>query len=103
VSAYVISEVEVEDEELADLYRYLAQWSITRYGGRYVVRGALPEILEGDWSPRQRVVVVEFPDADTARRWYASAEYAPALKIRESALHRRLLLVESPPLRTGRL
>lgn len=94
----MISEVEVEDEELADLYRYLAQWSIARHGGRYVVRAALPEVLEGQWSPRQRVVVVEFPDVDTARRWYASAEYAPALKIRESALNRRLLLVDGAPL-----
>jgi uncharacterized protein (DUF1330 family) len=103
VSAYVISEVEVEDEELADLYRYLAQWSIARYGGRYVVRGALPEMLEGEWSPRQRIVVVEFPDAETARRWYASAEYAPALKIRMSALSRRLLLLEGAPLGAGQV
>jgi uncharacterized protein (DUF1330 family) len=95
VSVYVISEVEVQDEELADLYRYLAQWSIARYGGRYVVRGVLPEIIEGDWPAEQRLVVVEFPDAETARRWYASAEYAPALKIRESALNRRLVLVEA--------
>jgi uncharacterized protein (DUF1330 family) len=99
----VISEVEVEDEELADLYRYLAQWSIARYGGRYVVRGALPEMLEGEWSSRQRIVVVEFPDAETARRWYTSEEYAPALKIRKSALSRRLLLLEGAPLGAGQV
>jgi uncharacterized protein (DUF1330 family) len=101
VSVYVISEVEVQDEELADLYRYLAQWSIAQYGGRYVVRGVQPEIIEGDWPARQRLVVVEFPDADTARRWYASAEYAPALKIRGTALNRRLLLVEGAPPSSG--
>lgn len=92
--AYVISEVEVLDEELADTYRTLAEASIRRYGGRYVVRGAAPEAMEGSWPSSQRVVVVEFPDADRAREWYASSEYADALKVRKTALERRLLLVE---------
>jgi uncharacterized protein (DUF1330 family) len=30
-----------------------------------------------------------------AREWYASPEYAEALKVRQDALARRLLLVES--------
>ena len=94
MSAYVISEVEVRDENLAARYRSLAQQSIAQYGGIYIVRGSDPDVLEGEWPQRQRVVVVQFPDADTARRWYASAEYAPALAIRQEALQRRLLLVE---------
>jgi uncharacterized protein (DUF1330 family) len=94
VPAYVISEVEVLDEALAERYRGLAQASISEHGGRYVVRGALPEAAEGDWSPRRRLVIVEFPDMDTARRWYASESYAKALAIRERALTRRLLFVD---------
>ncbi|AGP60985.1 hypothetical protein M271_48115 [Streptomyces rapamycinicus NRRL 5491] len=92
--AYVISEVEVLDEELADTYRTRAEASIRRYGGRYIVRGAAPEAMEGIWPAAQRVVVVEFPDADRAKEWYASSEYAEALELRETALERRLLLVE---------
>jgi uncharacterized protein (DUF1330 family) len=92
--AYVISEVEVLDEELADTYRTLAEASIRRYGGRYIVRGALPEAVEGTWPSSQRVVVVEFPDTDRAKEWYASSEYAEALEVRKAALERRLLLVE---------
>ncbi|MGW2631485.1 DUF1330 domain-containing protein [Streptomyces chattanoogensis] len=92
--AYVISEVEVLDEELADTYRTLAEASIRRYGGRYIVRCALPEAVEGAWPSSQRVVVVEFPDTDRVKEWYASAEYAEALEVRKTALERRLLLVE---------
>ena len=44
--AYVISEVEVLDEQLADEYRTLAEASIRLYGGRYIVRGAMPEAVE---------------------------------------------------------
>ncbi|KNB50745.1 DUF1330 domain-containing protein [Streptomyces caatingaensis] len=94
MSAYVISEVDVLDEELADTYRALAEASIRRYDGRYIVRGAVPEAVEGTWPSSQRVVIVEFPDAERAKEWYASAEYAEALEIRKAAMERRLLLVE---------
>ncbi|MFG3117535.1 DUF1330 domain-containing protein [Streptomyces sp. NPDC048197] len=94
---YVISEVDVLDEELAYVYRKLAEASIRRYGGRYIVRGAVPEVLEGSWPSSQRVVVVEFPDADRAEEWYASSEYADALEVRKTALERRLLLVDGVP------
>src|SRR4051812_22029753 len=93
MTAYVISEVEIVDEALADRYRTLAQESIARYGGRYVVRGAAPYVPEGEWPEAARVVVVEFPTMDVAREWYASPEYAEALTLRETALERRLLFV----------
>lgn len=49
-------------------------------------------MLEGDWSPGP-LIIVEFPDIDTARRWYRSAEYAAALELRDAALSRNLILV----------
>jgi uncharacterized protein (DUF1330 family) len=94
MTAYVISEVEVHDVASMEQYRELAQASIESHGGRYVARAALPEAAEGDWSPRRRLVIVEFPDMDTARRWYASEEYAKALAFRNRALSRRLLFVD---------
>jgi uncharacterized protein (DUF1330 family) len=96
VAAWVISEVEVLDNERAARYRELAQDSIARYGGRYVVREAMPAALEGSWPGARRLVIVEFPSLRRAREWYASPEYAMALAVRQDALARRLLLVESP-------
>jgi uncharacterized protein (DUF1330 family) len=95
VTAYVISEVEVQDEQLADRYRALARSSIERYGGRYMVRGARPDATEGVWEGTHRLVMVEFPSMQRAREWYASPEYAEALTIRHKALDRRLLFVEA--------
>jgi uncharacterized protein (DUF1330 family) len=92
--AYVISEVEIVDEEQGQRYRELAAASIAAHGGRYIVRGAEPDVPEGDWPARQRVVVVEFPSMERLRGWYASPEYAEALKVRDAALTRRLLFVE---------
>jgi uncharacterized protein (DUF1330 family) len=94
MAAYVISEVEVLDEASAEQYRTLAQASIEEHGGRYLVRAALPEAAEGDWPPQRRLVIVEFADMDSARRWYASDSYAKALAFRDEALSRRLVFVE---------
>ena len=91
MAAYVISEVEVRDPALADTYRALAQESIARYGGRYIIRGGA---VEGEWPARRRVIVVEFPIMERARAWYASAEYATTRRVRATALTRRLLFVE---------
>lgn len=92
--AYVISEVTVLDEEKADSYRRLAAASIEKHGGRYLSRGQRPDAVEGDWPERARLIVVEFPGMEAARRWYDSPEYAEALALRATALERRLLFVD---------
>lgn len=94
VTAYVISEVEVLDESQGQSYRELASASIAQYDGRYIVRGATPEVPEGTWPDNQRVVIVEFPSMQDLQRWYRSPEYAEALALRRTALDRRLLFVE---------
>ncbi len=94
MAAYVISEVEVLDEAQGQRYRELASASIAQHGGRYIVRGANPQVPEGSWPTDQRVVIVEFPTMEKLRDWYDSAEYAAARALRETALSRRLLFVE---------
>ena len=94
MAAYLISEVEVLDETQGLRYRELEAASIARHGGRYLVRGADPQVVEGDWPAGRRVVVVEFPTMNRLKAWYASADYAEALAIRRTALDRRLLFVD---------
>lgn len=93
MTAYVISEVQVLDETLAERYRALAAASIEAHGGRYLTRGAMPDVVEGETTERH-LVIVEFPSMERARAWYASHEYAEALRLRRPALYRRLLFVD---------
>jgi len=93
MSAYVISELEVLDPVAIETYRTLAARSIAQYGGRYLVRGGAAEAAEGG-PPPKNIVVVEFPSMARLREWYASPEYAEALKVRRTALDRRLIFVE---------
>jgi uncharacterized protein (DUF1330 family) len=93
VPAYVISEVEVRDQAMMEAYRALAAQTIAQYGGRYLARGGAAEVVEGG-PPPKTIIIVEFPTMARAREWYASVEYAEALKLRQTALERRLMFVE---------
>ena len=96
MAAYVISEVEVRDNEAIERYRTLAAQSIAQYDGRYLVRGGAAEQKEGG-PPLKTLVVVECPSMTRAQEWYGSPEYAEALKVRRTALERRLIFVEGVP------
>jgi uncharacterized protein (DUF1330 family) len=93
MAAYVISELEVRDDVAIEAYRSIAAKSIAQYGGRYLVRNGAAGVAEGG-PPVKSIVVVEFPSMERLREWYASPEYAEALKVRQTALDRRLIFVE---------
>ena len=93
MSAYVISEVEVRDAAGFEAYRTIAARAIAQYGGRYLVRGGAASVVEGGPLPKT-IIVVEFPTMERLREWYDSPEYAEALKVRRTALDRRLIFVE---------
>jgi uncharacterized protein (DUF1330 family) len=92
--AYVISEAEPRDAAAMETYRTLAAQSIAQYGGRYLVRGGAADLVEGG-PALKTLIIVEFPSMARAREWYASAEYAEALNVRQTALERRLVFVEA--------
>ena len=91
--AYVLVDVDVTDAGRYDEYRALAAASVEQHGGRYLVRGGASEVLEGERVPN-RLVVLEFADADAARAWYHSAEYGEARATRAGAATGSFILVE---------
>ncbi len=93
MAAFVISEVDILNEEAASYYRQLAASSIEKHGGKYLVRGVNPIVAEGDLI-HKNIVVVEFSSLQQIKKWYASPEYAEALKYRNEALSRNLIFAE---------
>ncbi|HLY50820.1 MAG TPA: DUF1330 domain-containing protein [Solirubrobacteraceae bacterium] len=93
MSAYVIADVEVVNPERYADYTAGVPATLEPYGGRFLVRGGATEMIEGDWRPR-RLVVIEFPSTDAARRWYESPEYQAILGIRHEAANARLIIAE---------
>jgi uncharacterized protein (DUF1330 family) len=96
MAAYVLAEVEVTNPEGYKEYTAHVPATIARYGGRFLVRGGASEALEGDW-PRIRRVILEFPDMETAKRWWNSPEYEKAKAMRLANSKGRLILLEGAP------
>ena len=91
--AYVIVETDVHDPEQYERYRAASPGAVHAGGGRFVVRGGELAVLEGDWDP-SRLVVLEFPDLEAAKRWYDSPEYEEAKRLREGAANLRMVAVQ---------
>jgi uncharacterized protein (DUF1330 family) len=81
---YLVAIIEIEDPE--NYQAYGKAWKskigaapspqeifVERYGGETIVISDAPEVLEGEW--KGRLVVLKFPDNETARAWYDSPEY----------------------------
>ena len=94
--AYNVVDIEVQDAETYDRYKTLAPASIAKYGGKYIARGGNTEVLEGSWSPT-RLVILEFPDAERARAWWSSAEYAEGKGLRQRSARTNMVLLEGLP------
>ncbi len=92
MKGYVIGEIEVTDQGVYDQYRGQVLATIEKFDGRFLVRGGKAEGLEG--APPKRMVVLEFPSVDQARKWYRSPEYAPLITLRQKGSKGRLVLVE---------
>ncbi len=92
--AYMIVNTRSSDPDRMAEYRRLAQVAVEQYGGRYLVRGAPYETLEGSWQP-QRLVVLEFPSMAAARTFYDSPEYLAAREARAGVSDFDMLLAEA--------
>jgi uncharacterized protein (DUF1330 family) len=93
MSAYVISDLDVQDEAAIAGYVRAVPPLVARYGGRYIVRRGVITQLEGDWRPKA-LVIIEFPTSEQAKAWYASAEYLDLRTRFFKGATRSLVLVE---------
>ncbi|HET9403067.1 MAG TPA: DUF1330 domain-containing protein [Burkholderiales bacterium] len=93
MAAYVIVDMTVTDPVKIEEYRKLAGATVAAMGGKFLARGGTTEVFDGDWKP-QRIVVIEFPGLEQAKRWRHSSEYGKACEIRDRAARTRMIVVE---------
>jgi len=91
--AYFIVDVDVHDPAGMREYLEHVPGTLTKYGGRYIVRGGKFEVVEGNWQPT-RVVMLEFPSMEQAKRWYECEEYKEWKGARMKAATTDIVLVE---------
>lgn len=93
MTAYLIATIDVHDAEGYEEYKTTVPALIEGHGGRYIVRGGKREVVEGDW-PAGRIVVLEFPDWQSASAFADDPAYEPVAAIRKSTTTSHIWLVE---------
>jgi uncharacterized protein (DUF1330 family) len=90
--AYILVDIDVHDPERYEDYKARAAPTVALYGGKYIVRGAPVETLEGDWHPT-RLVILEFPNVERAKAWLYSDEYRPIGAVRHATATSQMIVV----------
>lgn len=83
---------EIKDPAKLAAYAKLAGPSLAPYGVRYLCRGTADATFEA--GLKERIVVSEFPDLDTAIRAHNGPEYAEALKALGDGAVRDVRIIE---------
>ena len=84
MTAYILIRVNVTDLERYREYMAVTPAILAKYQGRFIARGGESVTLEGPEETR-RLALVEFPDLDLAKAFYASPEYQAAKALRDGA------------------
>jgi len=90
--AYWIVRVSVRDAERYPDYLAAARPAFEKFGARFIVRGGAFEAMEG--NSRDRNVVVEFENRETALACYRSSEYQTAKAIREKYADADFIIID---------
>jgi uncharacterized protein (DUF1330 family) len=94
MAAYLIVDTLLNDPDLYEQYKVKARPLIEKFGGEYLVRGGRMTLRETDlWSP-SRLVLVRFPDVETANRCLDSLEYRQILSMSKRSARRTAVIVE---------
>jgi uncharacterized protein (DUF1330 family) len=101
LAAYFVVDTDWQDTdpETRATFGRAAQPVIKQYGGRFLTPPGTStnESLEGDWDP-QFLTIVEFPDAASIRRMWASPEFRAAVAIRQATnAVFKIVLVDADP------
>lgn len=93
MTAYLVLELSVND--FTGFQTYIAEIPafIAKHSGRYIVRGAEPTAIEGDWTP-ERLVIIEFPERAKAQAFLDDPDAQNLFAIRHATTTSKLLLAD---------
>ncbi len=90
---FILQEI-LTDPQKFEEYRSQVMPTLLAHGGKFLARGGLTTVVEGEW-PCERTVVVEFPSRQAAEDWYASPEYQAILPLRLQSTRCNAILIDA--------
>ena len=92
VKGYLLGQITISDKTQYRVYDSKIGNVIKEFGGKYLVKGGLRMVKEGNPS-FQRDVLVEFKDVKTAQRFFSSQQFKEISKFRKAGSTGFLLLL----------
>jgi uncharacterized protein (DUF1330 family) len=93
MTAYLVLDFAVRDARRFMPYVARIPAFIAKHGGRYIVRGAEPTVMEGDWAP-ERLVILEFPSRQNAIAFLGDPQAQRLFALRHRTTTSKLVLVD---------
>lgn len=95
--AYMIVTAKIADRDaFINGYGKAAGALVSRFGGRYILRGPGAQLLEGNFGDGASMVMSEWPDKAAALAFWQSPEYAQVKQLRAGIADCQVLLIEAP-------
>ena len=92
VKGYLLGQITISDKSQYKIYDSKIGKVIEEFGGKYLVKGGLRMVKEGN-PCFKRDVLVEFKDIETARRFFSSQRFKEISKFRKAGSTGFLLLL----------
>jgi uncharacterized protein (DUF1330 family) len=90
---YAVAQLDITDPAWVRAYVAEVTPMVERYGGRYLARTTNLEQLEGDGTPPQLSLLIEWPSREAALAFYESDDYRPHREARRAGARNQFLLV----------
>ena len=84
MKCYAVAEIEITDPSWVAEYVERTTPLVERHGGRYLARTPRIEQVEGERTPPQIYLIIEWPSEEAAKAFYASEEYRPLREARRA-------------------
>lgn len=98
MAVYAVVQLRIHDAERYSRYMnaFMARYQdvFGKFGGKMLAADTTPRVLEGDWGDRNKIVLMEFPDAAAFTAWATSPEYNDIAVDRVAGAEAVVLLVK---------
>lgn len=90
---YAVAEIDITDPSWIPAYVENTTRLVERHGGRYLARTSNFEKVEGERTPPQIYLIIEWPSKQVAESFYDSEDYKPYRESRRDGSQGEFVLV----------
>ena len=95
--AYMFVRVKVSDPKRFAEYSKTVASLVPKFGGKYLARGKVAAVLEGEFDTDEGTLIAEYPSVEKIKEFWNSPEYAEVRKLRDNAGAAHVIVIDGEP------